>query len=105
MQIYYLKTCDTCRKALKALPEAEKQEIRTDPVTREQLSAWLSAVGADVLMNRKSTTWRGLSEAERRAEPIDLLLAHPTLMKRPVIVTGDAVYVGWTPAVQAALGL
>ena len=57
--------------------------------------------------NTRSTTWRGLSEDERAKVETDevagLLIANPTLNKRPVIETGDAVHVGWTKAVEAAL--
>ena len=68
MKLYGLKTCDTCRKALKALPDAEFVDVRAD------------AVPSDVL-------------------------AHPTLMKRPLIVVGDEMYLGFDAKTQAALGL
>ena len=58
------------------------------------------------LVNKASTTWRGLSDEEKaRAEsdPASLLIANPTLIKRPVIETGGEVYVGWKKDVQAAL--
>ena len=52
------------------------------------------------LLNRKSTTWRGLDAAEREEAPITLLLRHPTLMKRPVI-QGKKLKLGWGADVQA----
>ena len=56
------------------------------------------------LVNRRSTTWRDLSEAERDEEAIELLVAHPKVMKRPVIETESGeLYLGWTPGTQAAL--
>ncbi|KMW56279.1 ArsC family protein [Candidatus Rhodobacter oscarellae] len=55
------------------------------------------------MINTRSTTWRGLTETERAGEPIALLKAHPTLMKRPVIDDNGALYLGWDKAVQAAL--
>ncbi|MEM6576840.1 MAG: ArsC/Spx/MgsR family protein, partial [Pseudomonadota bacterium] len=61
------------------------------------------AAGADTLINRRSTTWRGLSEDERSTDPQSLLTEHPTLIKRPVIEAGEAIHVGWTRDVQAAL--
>ena len=45
----------------------------------------------------------GLDEAERARPPLELLADHPTLMKRPLIVDGDSMYLGWTKDVQAAL--
>lgn len=107
MILYHLKTCDTCRKAVAALKPRSPTlvDIRAEGVPRATLQGWLDKLGPDLLVNRKSTTWRGLSEAERAAPPLDLLLAHPTLMKRPVIVDGNTVHVGWGPAVRAALGV
>ena len=111
MRFYGLKNCDTCKKAQKALTAADKDfdvvDVRADGVPAAMQPEWVAAVGADALVNRRSTTWRGLSDAEKaKADATGaaaLLAAHPTLMKRPVIVTGDNVHVGWTRDVQAAL--
>ena len=56
MKLYGIKTCDTCRKALKALPEAEFVDIRATPLDRADLQRFLDAFGAD-LVNTRSTTW------------------------------------------------
>lgn len=106
MIVYALSTCDTCRTALKALRAAghdpEVVDVRKDGVPPEALAALLDTFGA-ALVNRKSATWRGLTEAERAGDPAALLAAHPTLMKRPAIRDGDAWYLGWGPDVRAAL--
>lgn len=102
--IYGLKTCDTCRKAIKALPGAAFRDVRAEPLTGDEIAAFLDAFG-DKLINRASITWRGLDEAERGQPPAALLAAHPTLMKRPVIRSDGALHLGWTPATRAALGL
>ena len=104
MEIYGLKTCDTCRKAIKALPGATFVDVRADGVP-EQVMKDAHATFADALVNTRSTTWRGLNESERAARPEALLAAHPTLMKRPLIVDGDTMHLGWTKDVQAALGV
>lgn len=104
MILYGLKTCDTCRKALKALEGAEFRDVRADGVPAEVLSAAHARFGA-ALVNTRSTTWRDLPEAERGRDPLDLLAAHPTLMKRPLIIDGDAMYLGWDRNVRAALGV
>ncbi|WP_299963074.1 ArsC/Spx/MgsR family protein [uncultured Roseobacter sp.] len=104
MRLYGLKNCDTCRKALKALPEAELIDVRADGVPKEVLEAALAAFGPD-LLNTRSTTWRGLGEAEREMPPLTLLREHPALMKRPLIVAGDVMYLGWSKETQTALGL
>jgi arsenate reductase len=110
--LYGLKTCDTCRKAMKAFEAAGRSvdfvDVRSDPGLTARLPGWLAAAGAETLANTRSTTWRGLDEGERArlaGDPAGLLADHPALIKRPVIGAGGAVHVGWTPAVRAELGL
>lgn len=103
MEIYGLKTCDTCRKAIKALPGAQFVDVRSQGVPEPVMAAAHVRFGAD-LVNTRSTTWRGLSEAQRATAPKALLAEHPTLMKRPLIANGDQLYLGWTKDVQLALG-
>ncbi|MEM6587291.1 MAG: ArsC/Spx/MgsR family protein [Pseudomonadota bacterium] len=102
MILYGLKTCDTCRKALKSLDNAEFQDVRADGIPDDVLAAALKHFGMD-LLNTRSTTWRGLSEAERDTAPMDLLKAHPALMKRPLIVKDGQMYLGWKKDVQDQL--
>ncbi len=102
MRIYGLKTCDTCRKARKALPEAEFVDVREDGLTAETLARFWEELG-EPLLNRRSTTWKGLSGEEQAGDPLTLLAAHPTLMKRPVIERGEELTLGWTAAVQSKL--
>ncbi len=106
MQLYGLKTCDTTRKALKALRGAGAEvtyiDVRQDGIPPDVLDWFLVAFG-DSLVNKRSATWRALSEAERKQDAATLILAHPTLMKRPVIHTEQDFYLGWGPEVQAAL--
>ena len=103
MQLFGLKTCDTCRKALKALPQAKFIDVRADGVPRATMVAAQARFGS-TLVNTRSTTWRGLDDETRSSPPVDLLLSHPALMKRPLIVDGDDMYLGWGQDVQAALG-
>ena len=106
MIVYGLKNCDTCRKAMKALAAAghapELRDVREAPLSDEERAAFLAAFG-DALLNRASTTWRGLDEAERARPADELLAAHPALMKRPVI-HGKALTLGWKADAQAAHG-
>lgn len=104
MELYGLKTCDTCRKALKSLPEAEFVDVREQGVPDDVLRAAQARFG-DALVNTRSTTWRGLAESERGRDPLELLAQHPALMKRPLIVAGEAMYLGWTAQTRAALGV
>lgn len=102
MKLYGLKACDTCRKALKVLPETALIDVRAQGVPEAVLDSALAQFG-DQLLNTRSTTWRGLSEEERSKAPKDLLQSHPALMKRPLIEAGGSLYLGWGPEVQAAL--
>lgn len=102
MILYGLKTCDTCRKALKLLEGVEFIDVREDGVPAATLKSAYAVLG-DAILNTRSTTWRGLSEEERGRLPLDLLADHPTLMKRPLIEKDGTFYLGWTRDVQAAL--
>ena len=104
MRIYGLKNCDTCRAARKALPEAELVDVRESGVPAHVMESALARFG-DKLVNTRSTTWRGLSEEERAGAPLDLLAAHPALMKRPLIVGDGEMHLGWDESTRGALGL
>ncbi|MEL6723911.1 MAG: ArsC/Spx/MgsR family protein [Pseudomonadota bacterium] len=107
LTLYGLKNCDTCKKALKALEAAGTQvqfvDIRAEADLQTLVPKWLDAAGSDLLINRRSTTWRGLSDAERESDPAQLLIANPTLVKRPVIESGGTLHVGWSKDTQTAL--
>ncbi len=104
MHMFSLKSCDTCRRALKELraagAEPQVTDVRADGVPAGDLAAMWAALG-ESLVNRASATWRRLSEAEKAGDPQALLAAHPTLMKRPVITDGTDWTVGWTSDVRA----
>ncbi len=101
MQLYGIKTCDTCRKAAKALG-VQVRDVRADPLTAAEIARFYRVFGAK-LVNTRSTTWRGLGERERLRASEDLLAEYPTLMKRPVIEKDGQLYLGWATAVQNAL--
>ena len=103
--LYGISTCDTCRKARKALEnsglEVEFRDVRAEPLSEGEIARFLAEFGGR-LLNTRSTTWRGLSEGERGRAPEALLKAHPTLMKRPVIEGPGGLTLGWDKAAQAA---
>ena len=111
LTVYHLKTCDTCRKAIKTLGAAGHEltliDVRADGVPEAVLTRISGSVGWEKLLNTRSTTWRGLSEDDKtninEAKAIALMLEHPTLIKRPVIDRGALITVGWTKDVQAEL--
>ena len=108
LTVYHLKTCDTCRKAIKALEAAEHRltliDVRADGVPADDLNFIVSTVGWQVLLNTRSTTWRGLSDVEKAdmdaSKALDLMGTHPTLIKRPIIQNGDDITVGWAKPTQ-----
>lgn len=104
MLIYGLKNCDTCRKALKQLPEARLVDVRAEGISEQLLKQAFDQFEGK-LVNTRSTTWRGLSEEERARPPLELLQEHPALMKRPLIERDGELVLGWDKAAQAAMGL
>ena len=102
LTLYGLKSCDTCRKVRRAAEKAGKSitfiDVRETPLDREELMRFMDAFG-DKLVNKASTTWRGLSDSEREEDPLSLLEKHPTLMKRPVI-EGTALTLGWNADIE-----
>ncbi|MEW9837158.1 arsenate reductase [Mesorhizobium marinum] len=103
--IYGIKTCDTVRKA-RAWLEAKGVEhrfvdFRVDGLDPRSLARWKGAVGWEKLLNKASTTFKGLSDADRAGldekKALALMQAHPTLIKRPVLDVDGAVTVGFKP--------
>lgn len=99
MQIYGLKNCDTCRKALKALPGAQLIDVRESGLPRDVLDRAFAQFGK-TLLNTRSTTWRGLDETQRQRDPLALILENPALMKRPLIVKGRSVFLSWNKDIE-----
>ncbi len=103
MLLYGLKTCDSCRKAIKDLAArgytAQYVDVRKDGVPADVMAAAFAAFG-DKLVNKSSTTWRGFTDAEKSGDPLALLQENPTLMKRPLIVRDGAMTLGWKEDAQ-----
>lgn len=103
MILYGLKNCDTCRKALKSLPDARFADVKSQGVPTDIMVRALDMFGPQ-LVNTRSTTWREMAAQDRARPPLELLSRFPTLMKRPLIEDGDQMWLGWTPQTRAALG-
>lgn len=106
MILYGIPTCDSCKKALKALQAAGKEvsfrDIRAEPLDEAEIAAIVQEFG-DRAVNRQSTTFRSFNEFLRASDPEAQIRAQPTVMKRPVIRDGDAWHLGWDAATEAAL--
>lgn len=104
MILYGIPTCDSCKAALKALTAAGHtvtfRDIRAEPLTEDERFEFITEFG-DRIINRQSTSWRGLSDWLKASEADAQLEAQPTLMKRPVIRSGDVLTLGWDAAAQS----
>ena len=108
--VFGIPNCDTVKKSRRWLEEKGVaftfHDFRKDGLNEMLLANWLDAVGADKLVNKRGTTWRKLSDAEKaQAEknPIPILLENPAIIKRPVIEGPHGISVGFTVKEQAAL--
>jgi Spx/MgsR family transcriptional regulator len=101
--VYGLKNCDSCRKALRWLTEHgithRFKDLRETELESQRLENWCRRVDWNVLLNRKSTTWRSLDPTQRQlsgeAQARALILDHPVLLKRPVLEAKDQLLVGF----------
>tara|TARA_R110002096_G_scaffold51912_4_gene135423 strand:- start:6576 stop:6899 length:324 start_codon:yes stop_codon:yes gene_type:complete len=104
MILYGISTCDTCKKALKALAAAghdpQFRDVRAAPLSEVEIAEFTREFG-DAIINRQSTTWRGASDWLKASEPEQQLAQQPTLMKRPVIRSEQGLTLGWDEAVQS----
>ncbi|MCX5614900.1 arsenate reductase [Bombella saccharophila] len=103
--LYGIKTCSTVKKAMKWLEEQDiafqYHDVRKDGVTSALLTSWCALLGWEKLLNRSSLTFRRLDNADKEgldeSKAIALMMAHPTLIRRPVTVMGERVVVGFKP--------
>lgn len=107
--VYGIKQCDTCRKALKWLEARgvahQFHDVRSQGLERSMVVDWLASEFSGRLVNRSSTTWRGLRDAQKGStgpDLVQLLLDNPTLIKRPVFVEEKVLAVGFSPDELAA---
>ena len=112
VKVYSLKSCDTCKKALKWLAAQgiahTVQDVRADGISRDEISQIVTTLGWEQAVNRRSTTWRNLDDTAKAGldndKAIELIAEQPTLMKRPVIIDdAGQMSVGFTAAVQTQL--
>ena len=101
-----IKNCDTVKKARKWLEqnsvEYSYHDLREHGVDKAAVEKWIAELGWEVLLNKRSTTWKQLSDDERSDidsnKVLALFLAYPTLIKRPVLITEKGIIVGFKEA-------
>jgi Spx/MgsR family transcriptional regulator len=111
VDLYGIKNCDTVKKARQWLEqraiEYRFHDFRSDGLSREQVQGWLRELGVDTLINKRGTTWKQLDAGARsdlsERSATDLLLAHPTLIKRPLLDLGHQRTVGFSAERYAEL--
>jgi len=105
LHVYGIRNCDTVRAALKWLDARGVahtfHDFRVEGVAEEELRQWVASTQGPRLLNKRSTTWRQLTDEQKNDalnDPVPLFLNNPTLIKRPVFTDGDTVLdVGFTP--------
>ena len=102
--LYGIKNCDTVKKARKWLEGAgidyQFHDFRQDGLEPEAVAAWLTELGWQNLVNKRSTSWKALDEQAREAmneeSALDAIMLQPTLIKRPLLDTGHERFTGFT---------
>jgi arsenate reductase len=108
--IYGIKNCDTMKKARAWLDGCkiayDFHDYKAVGIDRATLESWAQQVGWEILLNRAGTTFRALPDAEKAdlnaAKAIKLMLAQPSMIKRPVLDQGGKLLVGFKPEQYAA---
>jgi len=108
--IYGIPNCDSVKKARKWLEakniEYDFVDVRENTPDASHISHWVTALGAEKMVNKRSTTWKNMSEGERleaqTGDTVSVLLANPTLIKRPVLEHNKLLDVGFKADAYAA---
>lgn len=109
--LYGIRTCDTMKKAWTFLDNAGVayafHDYKKAGLDRATLEGWVRQVGWEVLLNRAGTTFKKLPDSAQAnldaAKAIDLMLAQPSMIKRPVLDIDGQLRVGFKPEIYAAL--
>ena len=100
-KIYYLASCDTCRKIIKSLPNPEKLEyhdIRQNPITASELEEMYSLSSSyEALFSKKAQLYKSMDLKNRSLTEVDFknyILEHYTFLSRPVFIIDDKIFIG-----------
>ena len=103
MKLFGIKNCDTVKKARRWLDEHQItyhfHDLRTDGLDQSIIQQWLNYVSWEQLLNKRGTAWRKLEDPRKdeldQQSAVELMLLHPTLIKRPVIEDASGVSIGF----------
>jgi arsenate reductase len=100
-KIYYLATCDTCRKIIKSLPNADRltfHDIRQNPITENELEEMHQLSGSyEALFSKKAQLYKSMNLKNQSLSGTDYkkyLLEHYTFLSRPVFIIDEKIYIG-----------
>jgi len=100
-KIYYLASCDTCRKIIKSLPNSDKLEfhdIRQNPITEQELEEMYALSGSyEALFSRKAQLYKSMDLKNKSLTEADFkkyILEHYTFLSRPVFIIDGKIYIG-----------
>jgi arsenate reductase len=104
--LYGIKNCDTVKKARRWLEandvDFQFHDVRADGLEQATIESWLNTVSWETLLNKRGTTWRKLDDPRKeqldQTFAIELMLANPTLIKRPVLTQNNDCLVGFKEA-------
>jgi len=110
-KIYYLKTCSTCQRILKSLPQLETfqlQDIKTEPMKVKEVEEMQQMAGSyEALFSKRATLYKEMGLKDEKLTEADYkryIIDHYTFLSRPVIIADDKIFVGNSPkAVNAAI--
>ena len=108
-KLYGIKACDTMKKARSWLDAKgvayDLHDYKVAGISEAKLKGWAKQVGWELLLNRAGTTFRKLPDADREnlteAKAIKLMVAQPSMIKRPVLESGSKILVGFKPEIYA----
>ena len=107
IKMYGIKNCDTIKKAQKFLDshgvEFEFIDFRQSPINESTLQSFIDVLGWDKLVNKRSTTYRNFNDDEKLNITLALTLKNPTLIKRPILVIGNEIRVGFNEKLYLSL--
>ncbi len=109
--LYGITNCDTMKKARRWLDDRaiayEFRDYKKSAPTRALVEGWTKTCGWEILLNRAGTTFRQLPDRDKAdittQKAIDLMVTHPSIIKRPVLDIGGEVTVGFSPETYARL--
>jgi len=107
--IYGIKNCDTMKKARTWLDAQgiayQFHDYKASGIDKAHLHAWVKELGWETVLNRAGTTFRALPEADKQGlnaeKAVALMLAQPSMIKRPILDLGQTRLAGFKPEIYA----